>query len=69
VVGILVAFFVSWLLIWLVSREHITVLGIKPNLRRLEEFLFGLLFFSLQAIATPGMVTWYLPKKHSPLVS
>lgn len=45
--GVLVVFFVSWLLLWLVSREHITVLGIQPNYCRLKEFIAGLLFMAM----------------------
>lgn len=46
-IGILVAFLVSWSLIWIVSREHITVLGIIPNQRRIKELLIGLFFMAL----------------------
>lgn len=51
--GVLVAFFVSWLLLWLVSREQITALGILPDYRRLKEFLAGLLF-----MATIGVINF-----------
>ena len=44
--GILVAFVASWALIWLISREHIFVLGIKANYRRLKEFSAGFLFMA-----------------------
>lgn len=48
--GIIVVIAVSWLLIWLVSREHISVLGIMPNVRRLKEFAAGFLLSALFCI-------------------
>jgi membrane protease YdiL (CAAX protease family) len=45
--GVLVAFLLSWLVVWLIFKEHITVLGIIPNRRRLKEFLIGLLVMAL----------------------
>ncbi len=45
--GILVVFIVSWAVLLLVSREHISVLGIQPNRRRLKEFSAGILFMAL----------------------
>lgn len=46
-VGVLVVFILSWLILWFVSKEHITVLGIKPNRRRLKEFSMGLVLMSI----------------------
>ena len=40
-VGILVVLALSWLLLWLFSKEHLTVLGIVPNQKRFTEFLIG----------------------------
>ncbi|NNL79920.1 MAG: CPBP family intramembrane metalloprotease, partial [Flavobacteriaceae bacterium] len=48
--GILVVFIISWLLLWLFSREHITVLGIKPTSGRLKEFLIGLVLMAVFCI-------------------
>ena len=45
--GVIVVFALSWLLLWLFSREHITVLGIIPNGRRLKEFSIGLILMAL----------------------
>ncbi len=41
--GILVVFALSWVILWLVNKEHITVLGLIPNQQRLKEFSLGLL--------------------------
>ncbi len=40
--GIVVVCILSWLILWLVEREHITVLGVLPDFRRLKEFFAGL---------------------------
>ena len=45
--GVLVVFALSWLLLWLFRREHITVLGIIPNGRLLREFSLGLILMAL----------------------
>lgn len=44
--GVLVIFILSWLLLWVISKEHITVLGVMPNRRRLREFLIGLILMA-----------------------
>ncbi|NND10864.1 MAG: CPBP family intramembrane metalloprotease [Flavobacteriaceae bacterium] len=44
--GVLVVFALSWLLLWLFRKEHITALGIIPNGRRLREFSVGLLLMA-----------------------
>jgi hypothetical protein len=44
--GVLVIFILSWLLLWFISKEHITVLGVMPNRRRLREFLIGLILMA-----------------------
>ena len=36
--GLLVVFILSWLILWFLSKEHITALGISPTGRRLKEF-------------------------------
>ncbi len=46
-VGILVVVVVSWALLWLFFRAHITALGIVPTGRRLKEFAVGLVFMAL----------------------
>jgi len=45
-IGLLVVFLLSWLLLRRVAREPITVLGIAPSKRRLVEFLVGGLFMA-----------------------
>lgn len=49
-IGLLVALLLSWLLLWVVAREPLTVLGIIPNRRRAVEFLGGLLFLAAAAV-------------------
>ncbi len=44
--GIVVVVIISWLLLWLFFKEHITALGIKPTSRRLKEFFIGLLLMA-----------------------
>lgn len=41
--GVIVVFAISWLLLWLFSKKHIAVLGIIPNEKRLREFAIGLI--------------------------
>ena len=45
--GLLVVFILSWLILWFLSKAHITALGISPAGRRLKEFSVG---FMLMAI-------------------
>lgn len=45
--GLLVAIIISWIVLWLVSREHITALGVIPNTQRIKEFLKGLVLMAL----------------------
>ena len=45
-IGLLVVFLLSWLLLRRVAREPISVLGIAPSKRRLIEFLVGGLFMA-----------------------
>lgn len=45
--GVLVVFALSWLLLWLFSKEHISALGIIPNSKRLKEFFVGLMLMAL----------------------
>ena len=45
--GILVILILSWLLLWLFSKEHITALGVMPNRKRLRVFLIGLLLMAV----------------------
>jgi membrane protease YdiL (CAAX protease family) len=45
--GVLVVFIISWIILWLFSKEHITVLGVIPNGRRLREFSIGLILMAL----------------------
>lgn len=45
--GVVVVFALSWLLLWLFSKEHITALGIIPTSRRLKEFSIGFILMAL----------------------
>lgn len=45
--GVLVVFLLSWLILWLISKEHITVLGISANGGRLKEFFVGMVFMAI----------------------
>lgn len=45
--GIVVVFLLSWLILWIISKEHITVLGILPTKRRLKGFFIGLISMAL----------------------
>ena len=45
--GVFVVFVLSWLILWLVSKEHITVLGIRPDPSRLIEFFLGMILMAL----------------------
>ncbi|MFG0260484.1 MAG: CPBP family intramembrane glutamic endopeptidase [Phycisphaerales bacterium JB041] len=45
-IGLLVVFLISWVLLSRVAREPIAVLGIAPTRRRLEELLVGALFMA-----------------------
>jgi membrane protease YdiL (CAAX protease family) len=45
--GLSVVFVLSWLLVWLFTKEHITALGIIPNGKRLREFSIGLSLMAL----------------------
>ncbi len=49
-IGILVTFLLSWLLLRATVREPLTVLGIVPNQRRIVEFLAGMLFMAVIAV-------------------
>lgn len=45
--GIIVVIIISWLILWLLSKEQLTVIGIKPNSRRLIEFTTGFLLTAI----------------------
>ncbi|MAY83820.1 MAG: CPBP family intramembrane metalloprotease [Flavobacteriales bacterium] len=44
--GLIIEIALSWLILWLVFREHITVLGIKPTAIRLKQFAIGMLIMA-----------------------
>lgn len=46
-IGVIVVFAISWLLLWLIEREHITVLGILPNGKRLKAFFVGMVVMAV----------------------
>lgn len=41
--GILVELIISWLLLWFISKKHLSVLGLMPTKSRLLNLLFGFL--------------------------
>jgi membrane protease YdiL (CAAX protease family) len=45
--GILVVIVISWLILRLISKEQLTVIGIRPNNFRLIEFTIGLLLTAI----------------------
>lgn len=45
--GLVVVFILSWVLLWLFSKEHITKSGVIPNYTRLKEFSVGLILMAL----------------------
>lgn len=45
--GILVVFILSWLILWFLSKVHITVLGISPTGPRLKEFSIGFILMGI----------------------
>ncbi len=45
--GILVVIALSWLILWLFDKKHLTALGITPNGKRLGEFSLGLTLMAL----------------------
>jgi membrane protease YdiL (CAAX protease family) len=46
-IGVLIAFALSWLIVWLFFKEHITALGIVPTGRRMKLFLIGMVVMAL----------------------
>jgi len=48
-VGLLVVFILSWLILWFFSKEHITVLGIIPSSRRSKEFSTGFILMAIMS--------------------
>lgn len=42
-IGILIQLLLSWLILWLVSRKHLSVLGFYPAQKRIIDFVAGLL--------------------------
>ena len=52
--GILVQLVISWLIIWLVERKHLTVLGLRPSSYRMR--LFFLLFLVTAFFCASGFV-------------
>ncbi len=45
--GVLVVFILSWLILWFLSKEHITALGIIPTGRRLKAFFIGMVVMAI----------------------
>jgi membrane protease YdiL (CAAX protease family) len=40
--GILIELIVSWLLIWIFEKKHLSVLGVAPSTERLQNLVFGI---------------------------
>lgn len=49
-IGLAVVFIVSWLLLWRLRGESITVLGITPSKQRGKEFLLGFSYMAIIAV-------------------
>lgn len=45
--GVLVVFVLSWLILWFFLKEHISALGVVPSTRRLRDFVIGLILMAL----------------------
>lgn len=45
--GVVVVFMVSWIVLWFIAKEHITILGFKPTAQRLNEFAIGFIFMAI----------------------
>lgn len=50
-IGLLIVFAISWIILWLLSKEHITVLGIVPNAQRLKQFALGMVVMAILCAA------------------
>jgi membrane protease YdiL (CAAX protease family) len=67
--GIIVELVISWLLLWLVCKKHITVLGFRPTKNRVINFAVGFLIAAsccaLYEIMTTAFVnnSWILNKE------
>ena len=67
--GILVELIVSWLLLWLILKKHISVLGLRPTKARIMNFGVGLLLAAscctLYQIMTTAFINngWVLNKQ------
>ena len=48
--GLFVVFLISWVLLWRVTGESITILGITPNRQRLKELLVAMLYMAIIAL-------------------
>ena len=57
--GILVQLALSWLLLWLFAKKHLTALGILPTKSRLINLLIGFLFAALCCILYFGIKTYF----------
>ena len=53
--GLLTAIVISWLLLWVTTKEHFSVLGLKPSVRRLKDFILAMLFAALVC----GIFLWW----------
>lgn len=68
-IGIIVELVISWLLLWFVSRKHLSALGLKPTKSRITNFSVGLLLAAFTCalchVMTTGFAnnTWTLNKQ------
>jgi uncharacterized protein len=46
-IGLIVVIIISWLILWFLEKEHVTVLGIRPTGKRLKEFLLAFILMAI----------------------
>ena len=46
-IGILVVLGISWVILWLFSKEHLLALGFTPNAKRLKAFAIGMVLMAI----------------------
>jgi uncharacterized protein len=44
--GLVIVFLLSWIILWFLAKKHVTILGISPNSTRLKEFFIGFVFMA-----------------------
>ena len=54
-IGILIAFAISWLLLFLLEKKSLLALGVFPLFKRLQQFLSGFLLTAILCFAVQGL--------------